>query len=113
MRLPCCSISLWGDLIRKTSLPQWVRQSGTKPSPQHQNNLPPHTLNLRSVFEIICEAAAHNFGEQVEEMCLADSRGPGLGSVRQSLWPASVQNRMRELTSGAPGGRAPYHFSVF
>src|SRR5437667_112771 len=29
--------------------------------------------------------AAYNFGEQVEEICLADSGGPGLGSVRQSL----------------------------
>src|SRR5206468_2933825 len=29
--------------------------------------------------------AAYNFGEQVEEICLADAGGPGLGSVRQSL----------------------------
>ena len=29
--------------------------------------------------------AAYNFGEEVEEICLADSGGPGLGSVRQSL----------------------------
>lgn len=50
-------------------------------------SLPPHTLNLRSMFETIHEAVAHNFGEQVEEICLADSGGPGLGSVRQSLWP--------------------------
>ena len=49
-------------------------------------SLPPHTLNLRSMFEIIHEAVAHNFGEQVEEICLADSGGPGLGSVRQPLW---------------------------
>jgi hypothetical protein len=26
------------------------------------------------------------FEEQVEEICLADSGGPGLGSVRQSLF---------------------------
>ena len=38
------------------------------------------------MFEIIHEGGAHNFGEQVEEICLADSGGPGLGSVRQSLW---------------------------
>ena len=50
-------------------------------------NLPPRTLNSRLMFEIIDEAVAHNFGEQVEEICLADSGGPGLGSVRQSLWP--------------------------
>ena len=50
-------------------------------------SLPPHTLNLRSMFEIIHEAVARNFEEQVEEICLADSGGPGLGSVRQSLWP--------------------------
>jgi len=39
------------------------------------------------MFETIHEAVAHNFGEQVEEICLADSGGPGLGSVRQPLWP--------------------------
>jgi hypothetical protein len=49
-------------------------------------SLPPHTLNLRSMFETIHEAVAHIFGEQVEEICLADSGGPGLGSVRQSFW---------------------------
>ena len=37
------------------------------------------------MFEIIDETVADNFGEQVEEICLADSGGPGLGSVRQSL----------------------------
>jgi hypothetical protein len=30
--------------------------------------------------------ASGNFEEQVEEICLAESRGPGLGSVRQSLF---------------------------
>jgi hypothetical protein len=49
-------------------------------------SLPPHTLNLRPMFETIHEAVAHIFGEQVEEICLADSGGPGLGSVRQFLW---------------------------
>jgi len=38
------------------------------------------------MFEIIDETVADNFGEQVEEICLADFGGPGLGSVRQSLW---------------------------
>jgi hypothetical protein len=47
--------------------------------------LPPRTLNLAPVFEIIDETVADNCGEQVEEICLADSGGPGLGSVRQSL----------------------------
>ena len=51
-----------------------------------KENLPPHTVNLRPVFEIEDEAVAHNFGEQMEEICLADSGGPGLGSVRQSLF---------------------------
>ena len=46
-----------------------------------------------SMFEIIDEAVAHNFGEQVEEICLADSGGPGLGSVRQSLWRKRPQER--------------------
>ena len=32
------------------------------------------------------EIASCNFEEQVEEICLADSGGPGLGSVRQSLF---------------------------
>jgi len=32
------------------------------------------------------EIASSNFEEQVEEICLADSGGPGLGSVRQSLF---------------------------
>ncbi len=47
--------------------------------------LPPHTLTLRPVFEVISEAVAYNFVEQVEENCLAGSGGPGLGPVRQSL----------------------------
>jgi hypothetical protein len=34
------------------------------------------------------EIALSNFEEQVEEICLADSGGPGLGSVRQSLFVA-------------------------
>jgi len=34
------------------------------------------------------EIASSNFEEQVEEICLADSGGPGLGSVRQSLFCA-------------------------
>lgn len=45
------------------------------------------------MFEIIHEAVARNFEEQVEEICLADSGGPGLGSVRQSLLVASVASR--------------------
>jgi hypothetical protein len=32
------------------------------------------------------EIASSNFEEQVEEICLTDSGGPGLGSVRQSLF---------------------------
>jgi hypothetical protein len=48
-------------------------------------NLPPRTLNSRLMFEIIDETVADNFGEQVEEICLADSGGPGLGSVRPFL----------------------------
>jgi len=32
------------------------------------------------------EIASSNFEEQVEEICLAESGGPGLGSVRQSLF---------------------------
>jgi len=32
------------------------------------------------------EIASCNFEEQVEEICLADFGGPGLGSVRQSLF---------------------------
>jgi hypothetical protein len=50
-------------------------------------SLPPHTLNLRSMFETIDATVAQKAWEQVEEICLADSGGPGLGSVRQSLWP--------------------------
>jgi hypothetical protein len=32
------------------------------------------------------EIASSNFEEQVEEICLAESGGPGLGPVRQSLF---------------------------
>jgi hypothetical protein len=34
------------------------------------------------------EIASSNFEEQVEEICLAEFGGPGLGSVRQSLFCA-------------------------
>ena len=37
------------------------------------------------MFETIHAAVAQKFWEQVEEICLADSGGPGLGFVRQSL----------------------------
>jgi hypothetical protein len=46
----------------------------------------PDTLTLASVSEIRGEIASGNFEEQVEEICLAESEGPGLGSVRQSLF---------------------------
>jgi len=102
MRLPCCSISLWSDLMSKTSLPSGVRQSGTRPSPQQQRNLPPHTVNLRPVFEIEDEAVAHNFGEQMEEICLADSGGPGLGICQAIFFGASVnKNDIRVMKSSA------------
>jgi hypothetical protein len=41
------------------------------------------------------EIASSNFEEQVEEICLADSGGPGLGSVRQSLFV--LIDRVRKL----------------
>jgi hypothetical protein len=54
------------------------------------------------MFEIIDETVADNFGEQVEEICLADSGGPGLGSVRQSLLVASVhKNNIRAMKASA------------
>ena len=57
------------------------------------------------MFEIIDETVADNFGEQVEEICLADSGGPGLGSVRQSLWPqasrAGIMPRILAMKASA------------
>src|SRR4030095_1297035 len=44
------------------------------------------TLSLRPVFEMKMKLLQAIFEEQVEEICLADSGGPGLGSVRQSLF---------------------------
>jgi len=43
-----------------------------------------HTVSSRFVFELINEAT-EQISEQVEEICLVDSGGPGLGSVRQSF----------------------------
>jgi len=43
------------------------------------------TLTWRPLSETKSETVARNFEEQVEEICLADTGGPGLGSVRQSL----------------------------
>lgn len=45
------------------------------------------------MFETIHATVAQKFWEQVEEICLADSGGPGLGFVRQSLWAAGVASR--------------------
>jgi len=40
---------------------------------------------LAAFFRNKSETVARNFEEQVEEICLADFGGPGLGAVRQSL----------------------------
>ena len=42
--------------------------------------------HLRIGFRNENEIASGNFEERVEEICLAESGGPGLGSVRQSLF---------------------------
>jgi len=54
--------------------------------PGHEIILLADTLTWRLVSEIKNETVARNFEEQVEGICLADSGGPGLGSVRQSLF---------------------------
>jgi hypothetical protein len=51
-----------------------------------KKNLHPDTLSLRPVSEMKMKLLQAIFEEQVEEICLADSGGPGLGSVRQSLF---------------------------
>jgi hypothetical protein len=51
-----------------------------------KKKLHPDTLSLRPVFEMKMKLLQAIFEEQVEEICLADSGGPGLGSVRQSLF---------------------------
>jgi hypothetical protein len=51
-----------------------------------QKKLRSDTLSLRSVSEMKMKLLQAIFEEQVEEICLADSGGPGLGSVRQSLF---------------------------
>jgi hypothetical protein len=51
-----------------------------------KKNLRPDTPSLWLSSENEDEIASSNFEEQVEEICLADSGGPGLGSVRQSLF---------------------------
>lgn len=48
--------------------------------------LRPDTLSLHLVSEMEMKLLQAIFEEQVEEICLADSGGPGLGSVRQSLF---------------------------
>jgi hypothetical protein len=47
------------------------------------------------------EIASSNFEEQVEEICLADSGGPGLGSVRQSLF---VLEPISQIGNGCVAG---------
>jgi hypothetical protein len=51
-----------------------------------KKKLHPDTLSLRAGFRNEDELLQAIFEEQVEEICLADSGGPGLGSVRQSLF---------------------------
>jgi len=55
--------------------------------------LTPDTLTLGPVSEIRMKLLQSSFEEQVEEICLADSGGPGLGSVRQSLFVLIDQGR--------------------
>src|SRR6266513_712600 len=47
------------------------------------------------------EIASSNFEEQVEEICLAESGGPGLGSVRQSLF---VLEPISQIGNGCVAG---------
>jgi len=51
-----------------------------------KKNLRPDTVTLRPVSEYRMKLLQAIFEEQVEEICLAESGGPGLGSVRQSLF---------------------------
>jgi hypothetical protein len=75
--------------MSKTSLPSGVRQSGTRPSPQQQRNPPPHTVNLRPVFEIedeavvILESRWKRFAWRIPEAQGSDLSGNLLWRKRQ------------------------------
>jgi hypothetical protein len=53
---------------------------------RQQKNFTARHAHFGTGFRNEDEIASSNFEEQVEEICLADSGGPGLGSVRQSLF---------------------------
>jgi hypothetical protein len=84
--LPHCSISLWSDLIREISAAQCVKQRRKETRPRHLEKITSGHAHFAAGFRNEDEIASSNFEEQVEEICLAESGGPGLGSVRQSLF---------------------------
>ena len=51
-----------------------------------EKNYGPDTSNWGLDFEMKMKLLQAISEEQVEEICLAESGGPGLGSVRQSLF---------------------------
>ena len=51
-----------------------------------EKNYVPDTPNRGLAFEMKMKLLQAISEEQVEEICLAESGGPGLGSVRQSLF---------------------------
>jgi hypothetical protein len=84
--LPRCSISLWSDLIREISAAQCVNQRRKETRPGHVKKITSGHAHFAAGFRNENEIASSNFEEQVEEICLAESGGPGLGPVRQSLF---------------------------
>ena len=67
---------------RRNQASSWVSKEITSRHAQHG-------VGFRNEDEI----ASSNFEEQVEEICLADSGGPGLGSVRHSLLYSLIELR--------------------
>jgi hypothetical protein len=77
MRLPRRSISFWSVVIHETSLPQCVRQNGSRGLPERKN-FPYGHDHLAACLRNNNETAARNFEEQIERYCLAEIGGPGL-----------------------------------
>jgi hypothetical protein len=63
-----------------------LSKEGTRRLYGSQKKITPRHAQFVARFRNEDEIASSNFEEQVEEICLADSGGPGLGSVRQSLF---------------------------
>jgi len=69
-------------LVRRNAL----SKDGTSRLYDFKKNFTSRHAQFAARFRNGDEIASSNFEEQVEEICLADSGGPGLGSVRQSLF---------------------------